>query len=326
MFQLCLGLNSESVGSNPLYKELVESLSKPTTLKQDEKNRAETLVELLKMERDAKRRRISYKNRVHTKNKSHIEILREVLAEQMSTLSQHAEMENALEAAQEDESGKMKSSEELVEIRFPDGNPHLAWKKVLKMKSQPHIESESEKEVGFISDERNNERSVYSDGARFKEKKKEFNRKRSKYYNEGSSYSKYVNSKPNDMDSKHSHSKYDEGQSDFVQRSSMKMSDSKYQSFRHEDKIKYGHRQKISKRDLERSHSSYERDNDKYYSQRHDSRHSDSDDCSSKRRDYSPFHDEDYRKSKKRKRHHSNSSSPSDGYKSRKRKSKHKKH
>lgn len=136
-FKLCLGLNNESGEGNHLYNDIVASLmvtDQPTkTDKKDVKtaDKAAALIQLLKMERDAKRRRISYKNKVHTKNKSHTEVLREVLEEQMLTITGVSGNDSAV-GANERLQPSLSHAQELIAIRPPQGNPHLAWLDILE--------------------------------------------------------------------------------------------------------------------------------------------------------------------------------------------------
>lgn len=212
LFQLCLGLNNVTVGSNPLYKELVDSLIKPAKAIKDEKSKTEALIELLKMERDSKRRRINYKNRVHTKNKSHIEIMREVLAEQMSTLVQQTENEDSFMTVKKEKLGKLNPSEELIEIKFPNGNPHLAWKSVLEINNASHA---VEKEDKSHFDNRGQSRYRDSGYSKFDDfgnshDRKEFKTGRNSNYNERKSQFSGTRSKDRSSNSKYNQIKYEE--------------------------------------------------------------------------------------------------------------------
>ncbi|XP_049835444.1 U11/U12 small nuclear ribonucleoprotein 48 kDa protein-like isoform X1 [Schistocerca gregaria] len=91
--------------------------------KKDEGTRAKTKLELLMEMRDAKRRRISYRSKkVHTNRKTHVEILREVIQNQMDFLREISSKEN------EDDVGSTRSSEtnvvkvenDMTEIDVPE--------------------------------------------------------------------------------------------------------------------------------------------------------------------------------------------------------------
>ncbi|CAH1405050.1 unnamed protein product [Nezara viridula] len=131
------GLNNESGGDDHLYNDIVASLLvNDQPIKTDKKDvktedKAAALIQLLKMERDAKRRRISYKNKVHTKNKSHTEVLREVLEEQMLTITGVNGDDSAV-SANDRLQPSLSQAQELIAIQPPQGNPHLAWLNILE--------------------------------------------------------------------------------------------------------------------------------------------------------------------------------------------------
>lgn len=87
-----------------LYDYAIANTMPPAVLKAEELNisykkdegaRAKTKLELLMEMRDAKRRRISYRSKkVHTNRKSHVEILREVIQNQMDFLREMNSQEN----------------------------------------------------------------------------------------------------------------------------------------------------------------------------------------------------------------------------------------
>ncbi|XP_014278054.1 splicing regulatory glutamine/lysine-rich protein 1 [Halyomorpha halys] len=141
------GLNNESGGGDHLYNDIVASLLAPEqpVIKSDQKDedKAAALVQLLKMERDAKRRRISYKNKVHTKNKSHTEVLREVLEEQMLTITEGSGNDSAV-ANSDRLQPSSSQAQELIAICPPQGNPHLAWLDILEKGEGDRHQSDSQ--------------------------------------------------------------------------------------------------------------------------------------------------------------------------------------
>ncbi|XP_067004820.2 U11/U12 small nuclear ribonucleoprotein 48 kDa protein [Anabrus simplex] len=81
-------------------------------LKKEDKPRPKTKLEILIEERNAKRRRMKYRNNVHTSRKSHTEIMREVIKNQMDVL---------------EEMIKSESGEKSFEVNSPDNkNNELA--------------------------------------------------------------------------------------------------------------------------------------------------------------------------------------------------------
>ncbi|XP_014255308.1 glutamic acid-rich protein-like isoform X2 [Cimex lectularius] len=114
------------------YSELVQSLTNLPNVKIEKKKKdTELMVEMLAMERDAKRRRTSYKNKVHTKNKSHLEVLREVVEQQMELLKGPDDNETP---AEPDDKQKETREDMLIELKdiSGTGNPYLVWQNVEK--------------------------------------------------------------------------------------------------------------------------------------------------------------------------------------------------
>uniref|UniRef100_A0A0A9X282 U11/U12 small nuclear ribonucleoprotein 48 kDa protein n=1 Tax=Lygus hesperus TaxID=30085 RepID=A0A0A9X282_LYGHE len=114
-----------------LYNDLIAGLPNQQK-KANEKSEAELLVDLLELERNMKRRRISYKNKVHTKNKSHTEVIRALVREQMDVLKDIAGPD-VKDEGREDNKSESKEQEDdsgLIQLGYPRGNPYTTWQRI----------------------------------------------------------------------------------------------------------------------------------------------------------------------------------------------------
>ncbi|GLH01744.1 U11/U12 small nuclear ribonucleoprotein 48 kDa protein [Gryllus bimaculatus] len=135
--------------TKPVEDVKVEELQLIGDLKRDEQPRPKSKLELLIEQRDAKRRRISYKKKVHTNRKTHTEILREVIQNQMDLVEQIIKGECDDEMAVDDD-----DKDETFSLGGDEVN----------ISSQPKNENKSSHEVrkaAYVSDkERSSEKKV----------------------------------------------------------------------------------------------------------------------------------------------------------------------
>ncbi|KAF6204161.1 hypothetical protein GE061_002501 [Apolygus lucorum] len=122
---------AETKDFEKLYNDLIAGLPNQQK-KSQEKSEAELLVDLLELERNMKRRRISYKNKVHTKNKSHTEVLRALVREQMDVLKDIAGSDANDEGGEcnKPDSKEPEDDSGLIQLGHPRGNPYTIWQKI----------------------------------------------------------------------------------------------------------------------------------------------------------------------------------------------------
>ncbi|BES97786.1 Hypothetical protein NTJ_10600 [Nesidiocoris tenuis] len=159
---------AESQDYEKIYNDLVANLPNQAN-KNSDKSQTQILAEMLELERNTKRRRISYKNKVHTRNKSQTEVLRALVQEQMDVLK-----DLAGQTKEDDPQAKATNQQleadpgGLIQVNTYGGNPHTAWKRIDELLQDAQGTSEKRKSSSFrASPSPENQRKRHRDDQRY---------------------------------------------------------------------------------------------------------------------------------------------------------------